>query len=192
MRETVCAITPRSCENRLNAMPRSATSSASRSRICFWMVTSSAVVGSSALDVTIQKQILDLLAELVAERGMALILISHDLGVIAQTVSRMLVMYGGSVVESGPTAAVFAERAHPYTQGLFAARPALGAAKGPRLATLAGRVPELVDLPPGCPFAGRCAHTVPACHATVPPPTPLPHGHVVRCIRLPEIAGVAA
>ncbi|RCW74032.1 ABC transporter ATP-binding protein [Pseudorhodoferax soli] len=147
---------------------------------------------TTALDVTIQKQILDLLAELVAERGMALILISHDLGVIAQTVSRMLVMYGGSVVESGPTAAVFAERAHPYTQGLFAARPALGATKGHRLATIAGSVPELVDLPPGCPFAGRCAHTVPECHATVPPPTLLPHDHAVRCIRLPEIAGVAA
>ncbi|WP_189685997.1 ABC transporter ATP-binding protein [Pseudorhodoferax aquiterrae] len=147
---------------------------------------------TTALDVTIQKQILDLLAELVAERGMALILISHDLGVIAQTVSRMLVMYGGSVVESGPTAAVFAERAHPYTQGLFAARPALGAAKGHRLATIAGSVPELVDLPPGCPFAGRCAHTVPACHTTVPQPTPLPHGHAVRCIRLPELMGVPA
>nr|WP_145548941.1 ABC transporter ATP-binding protein [Variovorax boronicumulans] len=147
---------------------------------------------TTALDVTIQKQILDLLAELVAERGMALILISHDLGVIAQTVSRMLVMYGGSVVESGPTAAVFAERAHPYTQGLFAARPALGATKGHRLATIAGSVPELVDLPPGCPFAGRCAHTVPDCHTTVPPPTPLPHEHTVRCIRLPEIARVAA
>jgi peptide/nickel transport system ATP-binding protein len=147
---------------------------------------------TTALDVTIQKQILDLLAELVAERGMALILISHDLGVIAQTVSRMLVMYGGSVVESGPTAAVFAERAHPYTQGLFAARPALGATKGHRLATIAGSVPELVDLPPGCPFAGRCAYTVPDCHTTVPPPTLLPHDHAVRCIRLPEIAGVAA
>ncbi len=137
---------------------------------------------TTALDVTIQKQILDLLQELVAERGMALILISHDLGVIARSAARMLVMYGGSVVESGPTAAVFRERAHPYTQGLFAARPALGAAKGQRL----------VDLPPGCPFAGRCRHTVDACHTTVPEPTPLPHGHNVRCIRLPEITRAAA
>ncbi len=143
---------------------------------------------TTALDVTIQKQILDLLAELVAERGMALILISHDLGVIAQSVSRMLVMYGGSVVESGPTAAVFGRQAHPYTQGLFAARPALGAVRGGRLATIAGSVPELADLPPGCPFAGRCPHTVPACHTTVPAPTLLPHAHEVRCIRLGEIA----
>jgi peptide/nickel transport system ATP-binding protein len=124
----------------------------------------------------------------VAERGMALILISHDLGVIAQNVSKMLVMYGGSVVESGPTGKVFAERAHPYTRGLFAARPALGAARGTRLATIAGSVPELADLPPGCPFAGRCGHTIDACRSTRPPAVHLPHGHVVRCLRLQEIA----
>ena len=147
---------------------------------------------TTALDVTIQKQILDLLQELVAERGMALILISHDLGVIARSAARMLVMYGGSVVESGPTAAVFAQRAHPYTQGLFAARPALGAVKGQRLATIAGSVPELVDLPPGCPFAGRCRHTIAACHTTVPTPEWLPHEHAVRCIRLHEIAQATA
>ncbi|MGH8821875.1 MAG: ABC transporter ATP-binding protein [Rhodoferax sp.] len=143
---------------------------------------------TTALDVTIQKQILDLIQGLVAERGMALILISHDLGVIAQNVSSMLVMYGGSVVESGPTAAVFAERTHPYTRGLFAARPALGAPRGTRLATIPGSVPELVDLPPGCPFAGRCAHTVDACYSTRPPATVLTPGHEVRCIRLKEIA----
>jgi peptide/nickel transport system ATP-binding protein len=150
---------------------------------------------TTALDVTIQKQILELIRGLVAERGMALILISHDLGVIAQSVSRMLVMYGGSVVESGPTAAVFAERAHPYTQGLFAARPALGAPRGVKLATIKGSVPELVDLPAGCPFAGRCGHTIDACLSTRPPPVPMPHDHQVRCIRLDEIAaeeGVAA
>ncbi len=142
---------------------------------------------TTALDVTIQKQILDLIQGLVAERGMALILISHDLGVIAQNVSRMLVMYGGSVVESGPTAAVFAQQAHPYTRGLFAARPALGAPRGARLATIQGSVPELVDLPPGCPFAGRCSYTIDACHTTRPPPTLLPGGHEVRCIRLDDL-----
>ncbi len=147
---------------------------------------------TTALDVTIQKQILDLIRGLVEERGMAMILISHDLGVIANNVSRMLVMYGGSVVESGPTGAVFAERAHPYTQGLFAARPVLGAPRGGRLATIRGSVPELVDLPPGCPFAGRCRFTVDACHTTPPPPTPLAHGHQVRCIRLDAVAAEAA
>ena len=141
---------------------------------------------TTALDVTIQKQILELIRGLVDERGMALILISHDLGVIAQSVSKMLVMYGGSVVESGPTTAVFAERAHPYTQGLFAARPALGAPRGLKLATIRGSVPDLLDLPRGCPFAGRCRFTIEACHATRPPPTPMPHGHEVRCIRLGE------
>ncbi|HZY16400.1 MAG TPA: ABC transporter ATP-binding protein, partial [Ramlibacter sp.] len=87
---------------------------------------------TTALDVTIQQQILDLIRELVAERGMALMLISHDLGVIAQNVQRMLVMYGGSVVESGPTDAVFADRMHPYTLGLFSARPGLRSARGRR------------------------------------------------------------
>jgi peptide/nickel transport system ATP-binding protein len=147
---------------------------------------------TTALDVTIQKQILELIQGLVDERGMALILISHDLGVIAQNVSKMLVMYGGSVVESGPTAAVFAERAHPYTQGLFAARPALGAARGQKLSTIRGSVPDLVDLPGGCPFAGRCRFTIDECHATRPPPTPMPHGHEVRCIRLGEVIAQGA
>ena len=139
---------------------------------------------TTALDVTLQRQILDLIAALVAERGMGLLLISHDLGVIAQTVQRTLVMYGGTVVESGPTRAVFAARAHPYTQGLFAARPRLGAARGARLPTIAGTVPELADLPTGCPFAGRCAHTAAACHAALPPATALGADHAARCIRL--------
>ncbi|MFT4267197.1 MAG: ABC transporter ATP-binding protein [Xenophilus sp.] len=143
---------------------------------------------TTALDVTIQKQILDLIQSLVAERGMALILISHDLGVIAGSVRRMLVMYGGSVVESGPTDAVFAERAHPYTRGLFAARPALDAPRGLRLATIPGSVPELVDLPPGCPFAGRCRYTADACLGTRPAPVMLPQDHAVRCLRLDEMA----
>ncbi|HYP82051.1 ABC transporter ATP-binding protein [Variovorax sp.] len=142
---------------------------------------------TTALDVTIQKQILELIQGLVAERGMSLILISHDLGVIAQSVSHMLVMYGGTIVESGPTAEVFARRSHPYTQGLFAARPALGAPRGTRLATIRGSVPELVDLPPGCPFAGRCGFTIEACHATRPPPETVGPGHVARCIRLDTV-----
>jgi peptide/nickel transport system ATP-binding protein len=139
---------------------------------------------TTALDVTIQRQILDLIRELVAERGMALMLISHDLGVIAQNVQRMLVMYGGSVVESGATADVFADRMHPYTLGLFAARPGLGTPKGQRLSTIPGTVPELVDLPKGCPFAGRCRLTIPQCDAALPPPLEVGPGHRARCIRL--------
>ncbi len=149
---------------------------------------------TTALDVTLQQQILDLLAELVTERQMALLLISHDLGVMARQVRRLLVMYGGSVVESGPTAEIFQTLAHPYTRGLWAARPRWGVSypPGPRppLPTIAGSVPDLLDLPAGCPFAGRCAFTAQACYTTVPPPTLLADGHVVRCLRLDAIAAI--
>jgi peptide/nickel transport system ATP-binding protein len=147
---------------------------------------------TTALDVTVQRQILELIAGLVAERGMALMLISHDLGVIAQNVARTLVMYGGSVVESGPTRSVFAHRMHPYTLGLFAARPALRAKRGERLATIPGSVPELADLPAGCPFAGRCGFTIAQCHLTVPPPYEVEAAHHARCIRLDAVAAAKA
>ena len=141
---------------------------------------------TTALDVTIQREILDLMTELVRQSGMALLLISHDLGVMARVVSRMLVMYGGTVVESGPTAEVFAKQAHPYTRGLYGARPRLGAprveGRRQRLLTIPGRVPELVDMPPGCPFADRCAHVTAACHEAMPAPWTVGPGHGVRCI----------
>jgi peptide/nickel transport system ATP-binding protein len=108
--------------------------------------------------------------------------------VIAQNVRRMLVMYGGSVVEDGPTRSVFAHRMHPYTLGLFGARPGLRTPKGRKLVTIPGTVPELVDLPPGCPFAGRCAFTIPECHVTVPPPAEVEPAHHARCIRLDAVA----
>jgi peptide/nickel transport system ATP-binding protein len=127
---------------------------------------------------------------------MAMILISHDLGVISQNVDRMMVMYGGSVVESGSTASVFSAMAHPYTRGLFAARPHLGAVHAPgqrpRLSTIPGTVPELVDLPAGCPFAGRCSYTIDACHHEPPPVTVVATDadgdHAVRCLRREAIA----
>lgn len=162
---------------------------------------------TTALDVTVQQQILDLLQELVAEHSMALLLISHDLGVIAQNVEQLQVMYGGTVVESGMTEAIFARRAHPYTRGLFAARPQLepsgpGHQPPARLPTIAGTVPELVDLPAGCAFAGRCSYTEPTCHSERPralvlerPQRPTPTAlqawaqpHVVRCLRSEAIA----
>jgi peptide/nickel transport system ATP-binding protein len=156
---------------------------------------------TTALDVTLQGQILDLISDLVQERGMALILISHDLGVIAQNAARMMVMYGGSVVESGPTDAVFAHMAHPYTRGLFGARPQVGAARGARLTTIAGTVPDLVDLPPGCPFSDRCGFAVAQCAASQPSATRIGGagvgrlgageaggGHVASCFRLAEVA----
>ncbi len=147
---------------------------------------------TTALDVTIQREILDLIHALVAETGMALLLISHDLGVMARMVSRMLVMYGGTVVESGPTDEVFGHLAHPYTRGLFAARPRLGAARvdgrKPRLVTIPGRVPELADMPHGCPFADRCAWAVEACRAAPPAAVHVGAAHEARCIRVGEIA----
>jgi peptide/nickel transport system ATP-binding protein len=139
---------------------------------------------TTALDVTIQGQILDLIADLVAERGMALILISHDLGVVAENVDRMLVMYGGQIVEQGPTPVVFARRAHPYTRGLFGARPRLGGARGERLATIPGTVPDLIDLPVGCPFADRCTKVIDACRVAPPADVPLGEGHSARCLRI--------
>jgi peptide/nickel transport system ATP-binding protein len=138
---------------------------------------------TTALDVTIQREVLDLIAELVREDGMGLLLISHDLGVMADTVQRMLVMYGGTVVESGPTAEVFRRLAHPYSRGLFAARPRLGLPRGTRLATIAGRVPELIDMPAGCPFADRCTRVVDACREAPPPAEAVGPGHDVRCLR---------
>jgi peptide/nickel transport system ATP-binding protein len=143
---------------------------------------------TTALDVTIQREVLDLIAELVAESGMALLLISHDLGVMARSVARMLVMYGGTVVEDGPTDAVFARLAHPYTRALFAARPQLGLARGTRLATIPGRVPELADLPAGCAFAERCAFVVDACRRALPAPVTVGAAHRARCVRAHELA----
>ena len=142
---------------------------------------------TTALDVTVQKQILALIRELVDERGMALILISHDLGLIAQNVQRMMVMYGGAVVESGPAAQVFGQPAHPYTRGLLAARPSLAqrlvAHRSERLPTIKGSVPDLFSLPLGCPFAGRCAYTEDACFTDEPPVVPMGSAHWFRCRR---------
>lgn len=155
---------------------------------------------TTALDVTVQQQILDLINDLVAERNMALILISHDLGVISQNVDDMLVMYGGQIVESGPTSAIFRHMAHPYTRGLMAARPRLDAPRQPSgkhhsLFTIPGTVPALADLPRGCTFAGRCSFTEARCHEETPQrvgiPSFQPHEvsysslgvHQVRCLR---------
>jgi peptide/nickel transport system ATP-binding protein len=139
---------------------------------------------TTALDVTVQREVLDLIASLVAEQGMGLLLISHNLGVMARTVRRLMVMYGGIVAESGPTDDVFRRLAHPYTRALFASRPRLGLKRGTRLATIPGRVPELVDLPRGCPFAERCERVVDDCRRAMPQAMAVTAGHEVRCIRM--------
>ncbi|WP_366553927.1 ABC transporter ATP-binding protein [Aquibaculum sediminis] len=145
---------------------------------------------TTALDVTVQAQILDLLGELVAEMGMGLILISHDLGVIAETADDTLVMYAGMPVETGSSAAIFARPAHPYTRGLFLAMPGHGgvpAGAGQRLQTIPGSVPEPGRRPGGCRFADRCGYVIEACRAAVPPWEALPDGQSARCIRLEEL-----
>ena len=124
---------------------------------------------TSALDATVQRQIVALLRDLQAERGMAMIVISHDLGVIADLASRTLVLYGGRRMETGPTTALFRAPAHPYTRGLIAARPGRHLPRGTRLAAIPGQVPAPADLPPGCPFHGRCAIGTAQCRDHVPP-----------------------
>jgi peptide/nickel transport system ATP-binding protein len=123
---------------------------------------------TTALDVTVQKEVLALIRQLVAEDGMGLLLISHDLGLMRDQVERVMVMYGGAVVESAPTKALFGMRAHPYSQGLFAARPQLGLKRGTRLQTIAGNVPEIFNWPQGCAFADRCAYVQDNCRQSVP------------------------
>ena len=137
---------------------------------------------TTALDVTVQREVLDLIGELVAQDGMGLLLISHDLGVMARSVRQLIVMYAGRVVESGPTAAVFHRLAHPYTRGLFTARPRLGLPRGTRLATIPGRVPDLASLPPGCAFADRCTHAQADCRVAMPDEIAFAPEHHVRCL----------
>ncbi len=133
---------------------------------------------TTALDVTVQAQILDLLAELVAERRMAMLLVSHDLGVVARSAARVLVMYAGRVVEEGATEAVFARMAHPYTRALFAASPH---ATSGRPVPIPGRMPAPGALPPGCAFAPRCPRAQDDCRAA-PPPLAGDAAHRVACL----------
>jgi peptide/nickel transport system ATP-binding protein len=143
---------------------------------------------TTALDTTVQREVLALIRQLVQEDGMGLLLISHDLGVMADSVQDLLVMYAGTAVEHGPTARVLAQPAHPYTRALMAARPRLHAGadrpdrRTSRLPTIPGRVPALAELPAGCAFAERCAHAVEACRAAPPAEARIAPGHSARCI----------
>ncbi len=141
---------------------------------------------TTALDVTIQAQILDLLRGLQRELGMAILLITHDLGVVAEMCDEVVVMYAGRIAEQGPVEAIFARPAHPYTRGLLAAVPSLEAGRKTRLATIPGLVPSLAEMPPGCRFANRCALATPAC-ATPPPLETITEGHTVACHHWREI-----
>lgn len=123
---------------------------------------------TTALDVTVQKQILDLLGSLVAERGMAMLLVSHDLGAVAGRTDRVQVMYAGRTVESGPTRPVFAAPAHPYTDALLASIPRLDDAPHTVLRTIEGNPPDMARPPAGCRFAPRCGFATDTCRAALP------------------------
>jgi peptide/nickel transport system ATP-binding protein len=147
---------------------------------------------TTALDVTIQAQILDLLAKLQRERGMAMLFITHNLGVVAEIADRVAVMYAGRIVETGPVSEVFAHPRHPYTKGLLRSLPRLGEAvklkrDNQPLPTIAGSVPSLRNLPKGCAFADRCDYVIPACREAVPPLLDTGPGRQARCIRWQEV-----
>ena len=143
---------------------------------------------TTALDVTIQAQVLDLILDLQQRLGTALILITHDLGVIAETAHRVIVMYAGRKVEETDVGRLFAEPLHPYTRGLLASVPRLGAtAPGARLAEIPGVVPSLAGMPSGCAFAPRCPLADDRCRAEVPPFEERATDHRVACWHAGEL-----
>jgi len=139
---------------------------------------------TTALDVTIQAQILELLASLQERFGMALLLITHDLGVVAEQADEVLILYAGRIVEHAPVADLFAHPLHPYTRGLLDSIPKVGAARTRRLRAIAGTVPRLTHLPSGCRFRDRCALAVAECATVDPPLEEKTADHHAACIRV--------
>jgi peptide/nickel transport system ATP-binding protein len=139
---------------------------------------------TTALDVTIQAQILDLLEEMKDRLGMAVLLITHAMGVVAEVAQRVIVMYAGKVVEEAPVGELFANPRHPYTQGLIRSIPRLdlAATEHRRLEAIPGTVPSLLNPPEGCRFAARCRYATDACRAAEPPLREVSPGHKVACI----------
>jgi len=135
---------------------------------------------TTALDVTIQAQILDLLKTLQRERGMSILLITHDLGVVAEIAVEVVVMYAGKKVEQAPVETLFAAPRHPYTKGLFASLPSMNAGRA-RLHTIQGAVPAATAFPPGCRFHPRCPHAMPVCAEQEPPFESADGGHGTAC-----------
>jgi peptide/nickel transport system ATP-binding protein len=138
---------------------------------------------TTALDVTIQAQILELLRELRARTGMAMLLITHDLGIVAEQADDVAIMYAGRIVERAPVREVFDAPLHPYTVGLLASIPGIGGRRR-RLEAIPGMVPNPLDLPSGCRFRDRCVRAVDACAQTDPRLEEKRPGHVVACVRV--------
>jgi len=139
---------------------------------------------TTALDVTIQAQILDLLASLQSRLGMALLLITHDLGVVAEQADDVVILYAGRIVEQAPVAEVFERPLHPYTRGLLDSLPKIGADRAERLRPIPGTVPPLTRLPSGCRFRDRCAWAIDDCARIDPPLEEKTAGHSAACIRV--------
>jgi peptide/nickel transport system ATP-binding protein len=138
---------------------------------------------TTALDVTIQAQILELITEMKERLGMAVMLITHAMGVVAETAQRVAVMYAGKVVEEAPVAELFSRPRHPYTRGLIRSIPRIDrAGRKERLAAIAGIVPSLLEPPPGCRFAARCEFAMPVCNAATPPLRRVATDHEVACV----------
>ena len=135
---------------------------------------------TTALDVTIQAQYLDLLKEVQRSTGVAVILVTHDFGIVAANADRVAVMYAGKIVEMGSTLQVFDRPGHPYTRALLRCLPDVDL-KRQRLVEIGGQPPDLAQLPPGCPFAPRCPERQPICDEAYPPGVPLESGHVAHC-----------
>ena len=135
---------------------------------------------TTALDATVQMQILLLLRQLQRELGLAIIFVTHDIGVAVEIADRIAIMYAGRIVESGPVRDILRHPAHPYTQGLLASTLRKGE-RSRRLSAIPGSPPDIAALPPGCAFAPRCARAEPACSAALPPLIPLSSGHEVLC-----------
>jgi len=136
---------------------------------------------TTALDVTIQAQILDLLQHLKQETRMSIIMITHDLGVIASMCSRILVMYGGTICEQGSAREIFYQPRHPYTWGLLNSIPKTQDGPSEKLIPIKGTPPDMLMPPPGCPFSPRCRYCMPVCRQYMPPETALSETHRVAC-----------
>lgn len=147
---------------------------------------------TTALDVTIQAQILELIRDLQRDMGMSVILITHDLGVIAETSKNVVVMYAGKVAEAGTVYEIFDRPSHPYTQGLLASIPRLDTPPKAKLAIIPGMVPGLLDLPKGCRFENRCAHRRDGCQVATPPMENMTDTHRLACYRWREIEASSA
>jgi peptide/nickel transport system ATP-binding protein/oligopeptide transport system ATP-binding protein len=141
---------------------------------------------TTALDVTIQAQILDLMLDLRDEFGMAIIIITHNMGVVAETADRVLVMYAGRIVEEAPVARLFDHPLHPYTRGLLECVPSLDQDHA-RLVAIPGTLPDPARRSAGCRFTPRCRYAIPACVAGVPPLAAFDTGHTAACIRVSEL-----